>query len=411
MSFLGATGGTGASGHIPSTPPTSITWSQVGGINNGSAPSFYISAVSGAVFAPKQKDAAYSVKIYKTSDNSLVSGPTLINIPSVVGSSLVAGTSYYAKIAIKDAGINETYTESSATTSLTAITKPANMGAITASNGVTVLNTSWTAVNAGGDSSVTYSMILYQSANSGSNYTQLATATTTSTSYAWTGLTGGSTYYYYVNITPSNTNGSSTAAASSGVNVTAPAPPPPPFFAPPPPFFGPPFFGCIEANTPIMVWVDGKTLQKKVKDIEVGDKVVSYTFTELPENDFEYSLNSWNSQSMTPLEVKEATVVRNQKLITQSTVFFNEDESNRMSLEHLVFTKRNGLYSIVLAGLIEIGDTILKIDQETLTIYEEVISSIEHVNEQTEIYKLDVTPYDIFFGGNMLTHNKGPVFY
>jgi hypothetical protein len=231
-------------------------------------------------------------------------------------------------------------------------------------------------------------------------------------------LPGGSTYRYYATVVPSNTMGASTGVTTNVVTVTeAPPPPPPPPFFPPsfgpyfPPFFGPPFFGCIEANTPIMVWVDGKTLQKKVKDIEVGDKVVSYTFSELPENDFEYSLNSWNSQSMTPLEVKEATVVRNQKLITQSTVFFNEDESNRMSLEHLVFTKRNGLYSIVLAGLIEIGDTILKIDQETLTIYEEVISSIEHVNEQTEIYKLDVTPYDIFFGGNMLTHNKGPVFY
>jgi intein/homing endonuclease len=156
-----------------------------------------------------------------------------------------------------------------------------------------------------------------------------------------------------------------------------------------------------------MTWVDGKTLQKKVKDLQVGDKVVSYTFAELPENDSEYSLSAWNSQSMTPLEVKEATVVTNEKLVTQSTVFFNGDKNNRMSLEHLVFIKRDGVYSIVLAGLVEVGDTILKIDEESLTIYEEAISSIEHVNEQTEIYKLDVTPYDIFFGGNMLTHNKG----
>jgi hypothetical protein len=60
-----------------------------------------------------------------------------------------------------------------------------------------------------------------------------------------------------------------------------------------------------------------------------------------------------------------------------------------------------------LAGLVEPGDTVLKINEETLEIYESVIESVDHLNEQTEIYKLDVTPYDVFFGGNMLTHNKG----
>jgi hypothetical protein len=110
---------------------------------------------------------------------------------------------------------------------------------------------------------------------------------------------------------------------------------------------------------------------------------------------------------MTPLEAKEATVVRNEKLVAQSTVFFNGDINNRMSLEHLVFIERDGKYSIVLAGLVEPGDTVLKINEETLEIYESVIESVDHLNEQTEIYKLDVTPYDVFFGGNMLTHNKG----
>jgi hypothetical protein len=415
MSFLAASGSAGGSGHTPPTPPTTFTLSRVVR-DNGTSPQFQISSASGGTFANKNLVSfsyPYSARLYRTSDNVLIQ--TVALTPTATTSTTItAGTSYYVKLTSTDIVTQQVSIESSASAAQIALTKPANMGTITASNGVGVLNTSWTAVNAGGDSSVTYSMILYQSANSGSSYSQAATATTTNTSYAWTGLTGGSTYYYYVQITPSNTLGSSNSAVSGTINVTSAAPPPPP---PPPPAFGPffpPFFGpyfCLQADSPVLVWVDGKTLKRKVKDLQIGDKVVSYTFAELPENDSEYSLNSWNSQSMTPLEIKEATVVMNEKMITQSTVFFNEDQNNRMSLEHLVFVKRSGLYSIVLAGLVEIGDTILKIDEETLTIYEDVISSIEHINEQTEIYKLDVTPYDIFFGGNILTHNKGPVFY
>lgn len=405
MSFLGSSGSGGAAGHLPLVAPLKPTISRVS-INNGSTPQFSVNDTYQVQDNPKAIFHKY-YRLY-TAAGVLVRDYNQTTGTMGTDTTLVAGTSYYATLSQYDT-VTQRIGVSPNSDSVTALTLPANMGTISASNGVGTLNTSWTAVNAGGDTSVTYTMKLYQSSNSGSTYTQISTATTTNTSYSWGSLTGGAGWYYYVNITPSNTLGSSTAANSSGVNVTSaapPPPPPPPYF---PPFFGP-FFGpyfCLQADSPVMTWVDGKTLQKKVKDLQLGDKIVSYTFAELPENDSEYSLNSWNSQSMTPLEVKEATVVRNEKLVTQSTVFFNNDQNNRMSLEHLVFVKRDGTYSIVLAGLVEVGDTILKIDEESLTIYEEAVSSIEHVNEQTEIYKLDVTPYDIFFGGNMLTHNKG----
>jgi hypothetical protein len=398
MSFLGATGSAGSQDHRPPNPPTDVVITR-NVVNNGSDPSFTIGWTNSNFTAPK---CNASPKYYYSWTTSNSSGATVTPSPNAPVTFTVpnaqVGNAVTPSVRFED-GCSQSASGSG--TAVVAMTRPANPTSLIASGSVNSFTGSWTAGNNGGGT-VTFFYTLRTSVG-----TLVLSGSTQSTSFSASGISAGS---YYFNVSAQNDLAASLETPqSSTVSVTSPPPPPPP----PPPFFPPffgPFFGpyfCLQADSPVMTWVDGKTLQKKVKDLQVGDKVVSYTFAELPENDSEYSLSAWNSQSMTPLEVKEATVVTNEKLVTQSTVFFNEDKNNRMSLEHLVFIKRDGVYSIVLAGLVEVGDTILKIDEESLTIYEEAISSIEHVNEQTEIYKLDVTPYDIFFGGNMLTHNKG----
>jgi hypothetical protein len=415
MSFLGASGAAAGSGRTkPSVPTFDFTLNIK---NNNESPEFRISNVNFTTGTKTAGTGTILITVYKTSDNSEVTSYAPATPPYNFSLGLVKGTQYYVKVRSNDSlGVVSDYSAKSA--DRYAIVKPADVSSVTGSLPATSIIYNWTAVDAGGSPTpVNYNLVFQRSTDSGSTWTDISTLNITGTSQAYdtTSLSSG---LYRLRVTPSTGGGTAATTTSNSVSYSpAPPPPPPP---PPPPWFPPwfppsfgPSFGpyfCLQADSPVLVWVDGKTLKKKVKDIQVGDKVVSYTFAELPENDSEYSLDSWNSQSMTPLEVKEATVVTNEKLVTQSTLFFNGDQDNRMSLEHLVFIKRNGVYSIVLAGLVEVGDTILKIDEESLTIYEDVISSIEHINEQTEIYKLDVTPYDIFFGGNMLTHNKGFVY-
>jgi hypothetical protein len=415
MSFLGASGASATSGRTkPSTPTFDFTRPAK---DNGEQVEFRVSNVNFTTGPKTTGTGLILVTLYKTSDNSEVSSYAPASSPYTFSLGIVTGTQYYVKVRSSDSnGVISDYSAKSS--DIYALTKPANLSSVTGSLPGPSIIYSWTAVNAGGSPTpVNYNLLFQRSTDSGSTWTDISTLNITGTSQAYDTISL-STGLYRLRVTPSTDGGTAATTTSNSVSYTAappppPPPPPPPYFPPWfPPSFGPSFgpYFCLQADSPVLVWVDGKTLQKKVKDIQVGDKVVSYTFAELPENDSEYSLDSWNSQSMTPLEVKEATVVTNEKLVTQSTVFFNGDQDNRMSLEHLVFIKRNGVYSIVLAGLVEVGDTILKIDEESLTIYEDVISSIEHINEQTEIYKLDVTPYDIFFGGNMLTHNKGFVY-
>lgn len=412
MSFLGASGAGGQSGRgiVPLTP-TSFTFSRLVA-NNGDPAKFWVyNIVNPSQAGASQKTSRnITANIYKTSDNTLFQSVDNADFIQYIGTNLVVGTSYYVKLQQNDTITGIKSPETAASSSLVAMTKPANMGTITATNGVGLLNTSWTAVNAGGDSSVTYSMTLYQSSNSGSSYSQLSTATTTNTSYAWGSLPGGSTYYYYVTITPSNSLGASNSSTTNGVNVTSAAPPPP-YFAPPPPppYFPPsfgPYFACIEANTPVMVWADDKTLYKKAEDIKIGDRLVSYSFNELPESEFDYSIDTWNHETLTPKNVENAEVVSIQELITKATMYLNKDINTRMSLEHSVFVKRDGNYSIIASGLIEPGDTVIQINPETLELGEIIVDSVDYVDEESKIYKIDCKPYDVFFAGNILTHNR-----
>jgi hypothetical protein len=347
MSFLGATGSSGTAGLTPPNAPTfALGAVSRYGVASGSTPKLGIQ-YSGTLFSPKATSTGSSVflYIYKTSDNSLFATQNLgaysssfVFESNTTTIPLVKGTSYYAKLSVTDRlGLSSAPGTSSAT--FVAMTRPSIQTNFTAT-GTNALTTSasWTASSDNGGGTVSYDWEVFSHPG---NISQQS-GNTSQTSVVVNQSAGN----YYWKVRARNELGSNDYSLSSVITVSSPPPPPPPppFFPPYfPPFFGPSFgpYFCLQADSPVLVWVDGKTLQKKVKDIEVGDKVVSYTFAELPENDSEYSLNSWNSQSMTPLEAKEATVVRNEKLVTQSTVFFNEDQNNRMTLEHLVFVKRD----------------------------------------------------------------------
>ena len=182
---------------------------------------------------------------------------------------------------------------------------------------------------------------------------------------------------------------------------TVSAPPPPP----PPPYF------CIQADTPIMTWFDDKIAYKKAKDITVGDRLVSYSFEELPKYENTYDVSTWSSDSFTPISIESADVMSIKKHTKDQTVYFNNDINTRMSFDHSVFVKRGDSTLITTAGLVENEDIIFEIDNDTLTIFERKITAIDLIEEETDVFEIDCNPYDVFFAGNMLTHNYKPPVY
>jgi hypothetical protein len=407
MSLIGSAGAGGAQGHSsPLIPPTSATISRVDLISNGSTPNFSVSYTSQTQTGRKQ-NIFEGYTIYKTSDNTSVkrvAAGTTTNYATIV-----AGTSYYAKPLIYDSVTNREVT-GTATSEIIAMTKPADVGAVSTLSLIGGVQFNWTATDNGGDSAGHY----YQISVYISGTFSFSTSTTVN-NYTYNTTSTGTTYSVRVrawNAYGSATNESTSAGVSPSAAPPPPPPPPPPYFAPPffgpyfPPYFGGPFFGCIEAETPIMVWVDGNKLYKKAKDITVGDKLVSYSFNELPESEFDYSLDTWSEESLTPKNVESADVVSVQELITKATMYLNNNIDTRMSLDHSVFVKRNETYSIIASGLIEVGDIVIQLDPDTMELSEIVVNNIDYIDEESKIYKIDCKPYDVFFAGHILTHNR-----
>ena len=402
MSFLGASGTSGSAGHAsPLVPGTSVSVSRVDNVSNGSTPNFIVSSTSQAQVGQK-KNIYEGYNLYKASDNTLVRSATSAGTTNY--STIAAGTSYYAKPYIVDTVTNRS-AEGTASSSIIAMTRPATVSTVTGSSGIGYVYFSWTAADNGGDvNGFYYRVELFIGG--------VLNTTTSVTTNNFTFNTTSTSSTYTVRVTSGNSYSLAAAASSTsnGVSPSAappyfPPPPPPPYFAPPPYF--PPYFGggCIEANTPIMVWVDGNTLYKKAEEIKIGDKLVSYSFDELPESEVEYSLETWSQDSLTARSVESAEVVSVQELITKSTMYLNNDINTRMSLDHSVFVKKNGTYLVIASGLIEVGDIIIKLDPETLELNEVIVDSIDYIEEESKIYKIDCNPYDVFFAGDVLTHN------
>ena len=198
---------------------------------------------------------------------------------------------------------------------------------------------------------------------------------------------------YTWRLTAVNNSGFGTSATSSSQYYSGP--------------YIPPYF-CIQADTPIMTWLDSKIVYKKAKDLALGDKLVSYSFEELPKYESTYDVSTWSSESLTPIKYESADVVSIKQHKKDTTVYFNNNLDTRMSIDHSVFIKRNGETFIANAGTIEIGDTIFEIDNKDLTIFENKIISINVIEEETDVFEIDCNPYDVFFAGNMLTHNFKP---
>lgn len=175
----------------------------------------------------------------------------------------------------------------------------------------------------------------------------------------------------------------------------------PPFFPPAfvfsPPFFPPSF--CIQGDVLIKT-INGYI---KARDIKIGDKLISYTYKELPTSEEEYDFMTWTSKKLTEGKVVEAEVYGIKSSIRNVTVAFNSNRERRFSLEHTMFIKRNGTYMFAQAGTLELGDELLY-DNNGNTI-EVILDAMNFINEETDVYEILINPYDLIIAGDLIVHN------
>ena len=192
----------------------------------------------------------------------------------------------------------------------------------------------------------------------------------------------------------------------------------PPYFPPFFPFFpprftpvGPYFPACLDENT-LVLTNEG---MKPAKDIKVGDTLLTVD-----------ALGLSNQPNATPLEINvknlnitnlRSTQVTN-VIVSDKTdrVYFNENAKIQFTETHPIFVKRNNEYRVVEAGSVQEGDIIIIIDISLLkeqiniseVITETVINKVEKktLDVAKSVYTFSCDPYNWYFAGNILTHNK-----
>lgn len=131
--------------------------------------------------------------------------------------------------------------------------------------------------------------------------------------------------------------------------------------------------GCFTGETPILM-KDGK--YKHIEDIKIGDIILTR------ENE--------NSPRLV-----EAKITKTYKHLVDQYLIINGQL--RVTPVHRMFI--NGKWMV--AGEIEIGDTMLDKDNHSIRIF-----SIEQVKGKFDVYNLEVEKYRTYFAGNIYVHNQ-----
>ena len=165
----------------------------------------------------------------------------------------------------------------------------------------------------------------------------------------------------------------------------------------------PPGGYCIHGDT--LIYTNNGYIA--ARDVAVGDVVYSWDVAELPLEENTYSFNSWVSETLTINSFVETTVTDKILVEKTQTLCFNDLMGMRFSLEQPIFIKRNNLYRIELSGSVEEGDYLVTYESDG-QYSETLVESILLVNEsvETDLYFFSTEPYDWFFAGGILVHNK-----
>jgi hypothetical protein len=154
---------------------------------------------------------------------------------------------------------------------------------------------------------------------------------------------------------------------------------------------------------------------KPAKNIKVGDTLLTVD-----------ALGLSNQPNKTPLEINVKDLNITNLRSTQVTniiisdkadrVYFNENKETQFTETHPIFVKRNNEYRVVEAGSVVEGDILVNINISLLkekvdmseVIFETLVNKVEKktLGIAKSVYTFSCDPYNWYFAGNILTHNK-----
>jgi hypothetical protein len=182
-------------------------------------------------------------------------------------------------------------------------------------------------------------------------------------------------------------------------------------FTPPAFSFTPPAFsftpvpgGCVAGTTLVRtVGPDDTIVLKPASEVVVGEEIWSPTFDQLIDESLGQTY-LWNATEITGLTLVKSSVA-NITPSEKSVMTINNDGDMRFSREQTILVKRNGTYSFIMTGLLEVGDILFKINEFGTGFDELPVTSIELIDGFETVYKFDAEPTDLLVAGGLALHN------
>jgi hypothetical protein len=86
-------------------------------------------------------------------------------------------------------------------------------------------------------------------------------------------------------------------------------------------------------------------------------------------------------------------------------MYFNEDPGAKYSTTQPMFVKIDGTYKVRTTGSLQVGDILLRVNEDGTTEEQEIFDIVIESGMSTT-YQIDCEPYDWFIAGGYLVHNK-----
>jgi hypothetical protein len=143
------------------------------------------------------------------------------------------------------------------------------------------------------------------------------------------------------------------------------------------------------------------------RDIKLGDKLVTVDIQILEKegktDKFSFKANDLRISTET-VETEVTNIIPGS---TTDRVFFNNDESTKFTGTHPIFIKRDSEYQVIEASNIVEGDVMIVFNSDKIT-SEIQINKVTHqtLTEASGVYTFSCDPYNWYFAGNILVHNK-----
>ena len=144
------------------------------------------------------------------------------------------------------------------------------------------------------------------------------------------------------------------------------------------------------------------------KDIQVGDTFLTVDIPEFPlagEGGADANWRDIATETVTVNGLVPVTVTVAEAREVQEVVWFNGDSDAKFSVDHPMCLKGTPFYTFKEAGGIQIGDVLIKINEDG-SLLEVPVFQIDNDDTVHTVYKFGCEPQDWFVAGGYLTHNK-----